>query len=113
MTLDEWIKKYEQKSEEFHLLPGFVIYFEPDKGFFCWHVWRDVFEVDHTCTNDVMHMFDVANTMAKKRGCSLMRTATKRDPAAYMRLTKAKINVPLSGIRPNGEFYWVFEKGVS
>jgi hypothetical protein len=112
MTLDDWKTKYEQEAEEFILLPGFSIYYEPDNGFFCWHVWRDVFEVDHTCTNDIMYFFDVANAMAKERGCTIMRTATKRNPAAYMKLTKATPNISLSGIRPNGNFYWIFERAV-
>jgi hypothetical protein len=112
MKLEDWIAKYEQEAEKLIILPGFSCYYEPDKGFFYWHVWQNVFEVDHTCTNDIAHMFQVANDMAKLRGCTLMRTATKRDPVAYMRLTKAKPNLTFSGIRPNGRFYWVFERQV-
>jgi hypothetical protein len=128
-TLDEWITKYEQEAEELIILPGFQCHYEPDKGFFYWKVspntikiqlayscmyinFGNVFEVDHTCTNDIAHMFQVANDMAKQRGCTVMLTATKRDPASYMRLTRAKINLTYSGIRPNGNMYWCFEKEV-
>lgn len=112
MKLSDWVAKYEKKAEKLITLPGFQCYYETDKGFFYWKVFGDVFEIDHTCTNDVMYFIKVANDMAKKRGCKLMRTATFRDPAAYMRLTKNKPNISLSGIRPNGKFYWIFERDV-
>jgi hypothetical protein len=111
-TLADWITKYEAEAEPLTPLPGFQCYYEPDKGFFYWHVCNNVFEVDHTCTNDIAYMFQVANDMAKRRGCTVMLTVTKRDPVAYMRLTKAKINLTYSGIRPNGNMYWCFEKEV-
>jgi hypothetical protein len=50
--------------------------------------------------------------MAKARGCKILRTATYRNPSAYMRLTKATPNLALSGIRANGKMYWIFEKVV-
>lgn len=112
MQLNDWIKKYEKKAEKFKVLPGFSIYYEPDKGFFCWKVIGNVFEVDHTCTNDVQHFYKVANDMAKEQGCILMRTQTFHNPSAYMRLSKARLNLELSGVRPNGKMYWVFEKEV-
>lgn len=112
MTLEQWITKYEKKAEKYDLLLGFSIYFEPDKGFFQWHVWNDVFEVNHSCTNDAQYMLKVANDMAKKRGCKIIRTAVKRNPASYMRLMKCTPNIPLSRVRPNGIFYWVFDKEV-
>ncbi len=114
MTREEWIKKYEAKAEKFNLLPGFSIYFEPDKGFFCWHVWRDVLEVDHTCTNDIMYMVGVANNIAKMYKCNLMRTCTCRDPVAYAKLNKgSQINLPLSCVKANGKMYWTFEREVN
>ncbi|CQR74169.1 hypothetical protein SpAn4DRAFT_0631 [Sporomusa ovata] len=42
-----------------------------------------------------------------------MRTATARSPAAYMRLFKGRINIALSGIKPNGKMYWYFETDVN
>jgi hypothetical protein len=112
MTFDEWKAKYEQKAEKLIVIPGFQCYFEPDKGFFYWHQFGDVFEIDHTCTDDFRHMVQVANNMAKERGCKIMRTATFRNPAVYMRFMKATPNLSLSGIRPNGKMYWIFEKVV-
>lgn len=112
MTLNDWIAKYEQKAEKFVLLPGFSIHFEPDKGFFCWRVWQNVFEIDHTCTDDHAWAYNMVMQMAKERGCRLLRTATFRNPAAYMRLFKGTPNLALSGLRPNGKFYWIFEKEV-
>ena len=110
MKLQQWITKYEQEAEEFNLLPGFSIYFEPDKGFFCWHVFGGILEIDHTCTNDIQFMNNAANKIAKEHHCRILRTATFRNPAAYMRLQKVKLNLPLSGLRPNGKFYWIFER---
>lgn len=112
MQLSDWIKKYEAKAEKLIPLPGFAIYFEPEKGFFYWAVKDGVFEIDHTCTDDIMWAYKTAYSMAKKRLCKLLRTSTFRDPAAYMRLTKGTPNLALSGIRPNGKFYWVFQKEV-
>ena len=112
MTLQQWITKYEQKSEKFILLPGFTIFYNPERGFFCWRVFENVFEIDHTCTNDIYYCYQTANDLAKKHHCQLIRTQTFRDPASYMRLTKSKINLSLSGIRPNEKMYWVFEKEV-
>ena len=112
MKLSEWITKYEEKAEKFELLPGFSIYYEPDKGFFCWNVWRDVFEIDHCCTNDIKWADSKCVELAKQHHCKILRTAVKRDPSAYMRMTKATPNITLSGVRPNGEFYWIFERTV-
>jgi len=110
MTLTEWITLYESRAEPFIPLPNFLTYFSPDKGFFLWKVTGDAFEIDHTCTSDAHHMNKIANEMAKIRGCRLIRTATFRDPAAYMRFMKCVPNLSLSGIRPNGKFYWVMER---
>lgn len=112
-TLDEWIAQYEKKAEKFILLPGFKIYYKPDKGFFCWAKVGNVLEIDHSCTNNVNWAENCAITLAKQLGCILLRTATFHDPAAYMRLTKAKINLAESHVRANGKMYWIFEKEVS
>lgn len=112
MTLQQWINKYERKAESYVVIPGFSLYFEPNKGFFLYAKIGDAFEIDATCTNDIHHFADVANKMAKQRGCRFIRTQTFHDPAAYMRLTKADINISLSGVRSNGRMYWVFEKKV-
>lgn len=109
MTFEQWVTKYEQKAEKYILLPGFSIYFEPDKGFFCWNVFRDVFEIDHTCTNDIKWAYGKCLEMAKQRNCILLRTATNRSPGSYMRLTKGIPNLSLSGVRANGKMYWIFE----
>jgi hypothetical protein len=113
ITLQDWITKYEQEAEKLIIIPGFQCHYEPDKGFFYWAVVGDVFEIDHTCTNDITWAHDTAMQMAKVRLCRLLRTATHRNPAAYMRLTKGTPNLQFSGIRPNGKFYWVFDKIVN
>jgi hypothetical protein len=112
MNLHDWITKYEDEAEEFEMLPGFSIFYRPDKGFFCWRVWRDIFEIDHTCTSDLNWADAKILELAKQHECRILRTATTRNPAAYMRLTKGTPNISLSGIRPNGHFYWVFERKV-
>lgn len=112
MTLQQWITKYEQEAEKFTLLPGFVIYFEPNKGFFCYRSWQGVFEIDHTCTTNGKWAYNKCMELAKERGCKWLITATERDPAAYMRLFKVTPVLEYSGIRSNGNFYWVFKKEV-
>jgi len=112
MKIEEWIAKYEKEAEKFELLPGFSIYFESDKGFFCWGTRQGVFEVDHCCTTDAKYMNDKANDMAKEMHCHTLRTATSRKPATYMRFMKCTPNLSLSGIRPNKKMYWVFERKV-
>lgn len=113
MTKEQWIDKYENKAEKFKLLPGFAMYFEPDKGFFCWAVINGIFEVDHSCINDIRYMDTVGNNIAKMYGCKLMRTAVFRDPIAYLRLYKgSRLNWPLSRVRANGLMYWIMEKEV-
>lgn len=112
MELKDWIIKYEKKTEKFSIPQGFVLYFEPDKGFFLYAKIGESFEIDATCTNDIHYFAAVANRMAKQRSCQFVRTQTFHDPAAYMRLTKADINISLSGVRSNNRMYWVFEKKV-
>jgi hypothetical protein len=112
MTFDEWKAKYEQKAEKLIVIPGFQCYFEPDKGFFYWHQFGDVFEIDHTCTNDHKWLMNKLMEMAKVRGCKLLRTQTLHDPAVFTRLFKGRIRLDLSGIRQNGKMYWTFERAV-
>ncbi len=112
MTLIEWIKKYEKEAEPFKLLDGFKIYFEPSKGFFCWRIKNNIFEIDHTCTNDIRYFDMLTSKLAQKNKCALCRTMSMRNPASYVRITKTHLNLKLSGIRPNGYWYWVFEKEV-
>lgn len=113
MTLQQWITKYEQEAEEFNLLPGFSIYYEPDKGFFCWHVFGGILEIDHACTSDHSWLMDKLMQMAKENHCKILRTATKHNPASFMRLFKGRLNLSISGLRSNGLFYWIFEREVS
>jgi hypothetical protein len=112
MTLQEWIIKYQDEAEEFIKLPGFSIYYEPDNGFFCWRACNGVLEVDHCCTNDAIYMNNKAIEFAKQMLSKTLRTATNRNPATYMRFMKCAPNLSLSGIRPNGKMYWVFERKV-
>lgn len=113
MTLDEWITKYEDKAEKYIRLPGFHLYFEPDKGFFLWRVIGDVFEVEDCCTNDFRYFTEVSNSIAKGYGCRTMRTCNTRNPVAFWRMYGyPSINWSLSGIRPNGKFYMVYEMEV-
>jgi hypothetical protein len=113
VDLAAWRKKYEEKAEKLIILPGFQLYYKPDKGFFYWAKTGHALEIDHTCTNDFKWAEQKAAELAREHNCSILRTSTHRDPAAYTRLTKAKINLSLSGIRPNGKFYWVFEKSIT
>jgi hypothetical protein len=112
MELNEWIKKYEKKAERFSIPDGFLLHYEPDKGFFLYKKLDKAFIIDACSTNNIHWAQQKANDMAKERGCTFLSTQTHRDPAAYMRLTKAEINLSLSGVRKNGLMYWVFEKAV-
>lgn len=112
MKLSEWIKKYEKEAEPFALGDGFKIHFEPDKGFFCWRIKDGVFEVDHTCTDDIRYFRDLTYKMTKDNGCKALHVMTMRNPAAYIRCNHLHLNLKLSGYRPNGNWYWCFEKFV-
>lgn len=112
MKLEDWITKYEKEAEKFELLLGFSVYYEPDKGFICWRAFKNILEIDHTCTNDIKWADAKCVELAKQHHCNILRTATKRNPSAYMRFTKATPNLSLSGVRPNGFMYWVFERPV-
>ena len=112
MILDDWIKKYEKKAEPFSIPSGFVLWFEPNKGFFLYAKNGDYLEIDATCTTDIKAIMAVANAKAKIYGCRFLRTQTHRDPIAYMRLTGATPDFGLSGHRDNGLMYWVFWKEV-
>jgi hypothetical protein len=114
MTMDEWISLYECRAEKFYIPPDFKTFFKPEKGFFLWRVrsHEPVFEISHACTHDIAYLRIIANSMAKKFHCVLMRTRTYKNPAAYIRLTGAYLNLERSEVRPNGLFYWCMEKEV-
>lgn len=109
MNIKDWIKKYEKEAEPFSLADGFKIHFEPDKGFFCWCVKDGIFEVDHTCTNDIRYFRDMTYKMTRELGCHTLQVMTMRNPAAYIRTNKLHLNLKASGVRPNGKWYWAFE----
>ncbi|WP_196592416.1 hypothetical protein [Pectinatus frisingensis] len=109
MQLRDWIKKYAKEAEPFNLADGFKIHFEQDKGFICYRVKDDIFEIDHTCTTDIRYFRDMSFRLTKELGCHTLRVMTMRNPASYVRVTKTHLNLKLSGIRPNGKWYWVFE----
>ena len=112
MTLEDWIKKYEAKTEPFFIPEGFSCWFEPDKGFFLWKKTGEAFEVDACCTNDIKFLLKRMNAMARRINCKILITQTLHNPKAFARLMKAQVNLSLSGIRDNGRMYWVFMKGV-
>ena len=112
MELDQWIKKYEAKTEPFFIPDGFSLWFEPDKGFFLWRKIDKAFCIDAFCTNDIRYLQQKANDIGKFMGCTFLSTQTLHNPAAFRRLTKADLNLALSGVRSNGRMYWVFEKTI-
>lgn len=112
MELKEWIKKYECEAEPLKVLNGYKLHFEPDKGFFYWKMIDKTFIIDHTCTNDIRYFDRLTSQMAKDNGCTLKTTMTTRSARAYVRVTKSHLNLKKSGIRPNGKWYWFFEKEV-
>lgn len=111
MTLNEWIAKYEQRTGEYpYIEPGYQVVFDEEQGFFYWRKNGDVFEVGHVCCHNNRSWWrEKAIEAARQAGCTLFRTYTNRDPAAYMRLQKCKLNPTLSGVKPNGVFYWCME----
>jgi len=112
MLLKEWMEKYEAKAEPFSIPDGFVLYFEPNKGFFLWRKIDKAFCIDAFCTNDIHGLQQTANDMGKDLGCTFLSTQTLHNPLAFQRLTKATLNRKLSGVRSNGIMYWVFEKSI-
>lgn len=113
MTMSAWIKKYEAKAEPYHKARGYTLRFDADNGFFLWRVFGDVLDISHTSTRDIRWMMRTAEVIAREHGCKMLRTRTLHNPAAFVRLTGAFLDLNLSYVYPNGIFYWTVDKEVT
>lgn len=89
------------------------LFISPEKGFCYFRVDLDVLEIHDTETTDWAYWCDqIMMEIARGFGCRILRTWTIRNPLAFHRLTKAKMNPLLSGIDEDNQYKWCFEKDV-
>ena len=97
------------------LLPNeeWWLFKSPSKGYCYFKVCLDAVEIYDTVTNDWYYWYQVMSDVAKVFGCGKLRTWTSRNPLAYVRLTRSKLNQALSGINGDtNEYIWCMEKEV-
>ena len=111
-TFQEWASYYERRAEPLEVPPGFSLLFEPENGFMYYRIEGDAVLVDHTATHDMDYWHERARKIARANGCHYVVTQTLRCPKAYARKSKAHLDLPRSGVRANGRFYWVFVEEV-
>jgi hypothetical protein len=100
-TMKEWITWYERKTgEKFESFPGYSFEFYPDKGFLFWKQDRETFMIGPAVTTDWIFWRNWAMYKAKKLGCKLGRTFTRRNDVAFVRLTGG---LAKRGIDENGK----------
>ncbi|SMC96277.1 hypothetical protein [Sporomusa malonica] len=113
-TLKEWKKKYVDKTGENAILAqDYQLVFDENHGFVMWKNNGTYFDIDHVCTDQLEAWLIKLAPLARSLHCATFRALTKRNPAAFMRLTKCKVNPALSMTRRNGTFYWAIEKNVA
>ena len=112
MTLNDWIARYEAKTEPFKLEDGYRLHYEPDNGFVTYKAAGDYLILDHCCSDSMDWIHDTSRKLAIKSGCHFLWTQTMRNPVAFCRHSHAHLDVEQSGYRRNGIFYWVFEERI-
>jgi len=109
MTLRDYIRAYEAKTEPFVLEEDYTLLYAPHKGFITYKVAGDALILDHCCTvNDIHWIQRKGREVAREHHCRWLVTQTMRSPRAFLRQTHAHLDLTLSGYRPNGIWYWVF-----
>ena len=109
---NEWVRRYESRTEPYGLEPGFTLYFEPDNGFLTYAVLGDCLVLDHTCCERMDWAHAIAKRLATENRCHFIVTQTMRNPAAFCRHSHGHLDIEKSGYRKNGIWYWVFEERI-
>lgn len=109
MSISDWIKKYEGKTEPFIIQEGEELYFTPEHGFIVWRMIGDTLYIDHTSTDDVRWAREKCREIGKAHGATRMFTFTLRNPRAFQKITGAHFAPQESRTLANGVFYWAFE----
>lgn len=113
-TLQEWEKKYAAKTGETAVLAqDYQLAFDEEHGFVMWKNNGKYFDIDHVSTDNLEGWLIKLAPLASSLDCATFRALTRRNPAAFMRLLKCKVNPALSMTRRNGNFYWAIEKNVA
>ena len=110
--MNDWLKIYEKKAEEYYDAPDYVKITDPEKGFLCYKIKDRVLYLGHTCTNDMSFFERKVIKIAKAEHCKKIKTITMRNPRAYIRMTHGHLILSESGYRPNGLWYWSMERDI-
>ena len=93
MKLEEWIKKYEEKTGDKHTLPdGYVQYFLPDKGYAQYAMVKEAANclyIYETC-GDADFWYSLGKMLAVNNNLKFICTICTREINAYMRFWKIK-----------------------
>lgn len=84
----------------------------PEKGTCYFLIRLNAIEIHDLNTNDWVYWEKIMAEIGRLFGCDLIRFWTIRNPVAFHRLTKAKINPLLSGINQEDTYIWCLEKEV-
>lgn len=91
MTLYDWIQFYYKKTGEYpNAYPGSEFIFHEEHGFCVFIKDDDVLIVGEVC-GDGRYWLRYLTNKAKEFGCTKLRAATKRNPAAYSRFFGAEL----------------------
>ena len=87
MKLAEWIKKYEDKTGDRHIIPeGYTQYYLPSRGYAQYGMMRDRGCLYiHECCGDAKFWFDLGVLLCGQNGLEYITTVCTRDLKAYMR----------------------------
>lgn len=110
MTLEQWVSKYEQKTNEpFSIPDGFQLAFDEQHGFFVFgfSTWqgKQWLQFCATCVDSHKWVFDSVKDTVKANGLAGCLTKVKRNPKAYARLMGAKD----MGIDDDGGHVFIWE----
>lgn len=92
MTLNEWIKKYEEKTGDEHCTPdGFELVFDEEKGYAQYKHDGNILFVYEACGDGKFWYQVVGVELAKKLGAKWIATICTRKIRPYMRLMGMKL----------------------
>lgn len=91
MTLEGWIRRYEEKTgDEFTLPAGFQLFWLPNRGFSEYLLKDDIFIVYQVC-GDIAFWYDVACLMALQNHATCVSTIATVPILPYLRLLHFEI----------------------
>lgn len=106
MTLEEWIKRYEEKTgDDFMLPPGFTLYWLPNRGFAEYRYVDDILVVYQLC-GDIHFWYDLACLLCIQKGGVSVSTVCTCPIRPYLRLLGFKVR---EEYEKNGKYRFICE----